>query len=151
LIETKSYRSSVDFNYILTGEHTQPAATLNEPASPYGSPDPRAPIDNRQRGPDADHYIVKAMRLTSDVMTSQHPEIKSALMKNLEQFSEAVTKADELEGCKVQLKEQDKKIKAMDEEIKYLKTKVDELLKREPQCGSGTPGDGDPVPEEKAM
>ena len=144
----------INKDWLLTGEGEMFAdrnGAVREGLAPYGEAEPQEPMDHRPRGPDPAQDVVKATRLTMDVMTSRHPEIKLALMKNLEQFAEAVVKADELEGCKIQLKEQDKKLKKMDDKIRHLETQVTELLKREPQCGSGAPGDGVPVPEKKAM
>lgn len=85
--------------------------------------------------------IDKAHVLTSKIMTSKHPEIAGALMKNLEQFAVAVDSADELATCQIMLKEQDKKIKEMDMKIKGLQDQVSELLRREPPKNSDAPGD----------
>lgn len=147
LIEEKGYKRN---KWIVYDE----AATYNafrETHAPYGEPEPHEPIDLRPRAPDTAQDIVKATRLTMEVMTSRHPEIKLAPMKNLEQFSEAVHKADELDGCKVQIIEQGKKLTEMDDKIKHLETQVEELLKREQQCGSAAPGDGVPASAKKAM
>ena len=133
----------INKDWLLTGEGEMfaPSAACREPIAPYG-PDPPG-----QEKPDPS----KAAYLTSIVMNSGHTEIAHALMKNLEQFSEAVHKADELEGCKVQIIEQGIKIKEMDDKIKHLETQVEELLKREQQGGSVAPGDGVPASAKKAM
>jgi gas vesicle protein len=114
--------------------------------------------DAPEQKEDMDQYQAKAIMLTSKVMTSRHKEIGKALMKNLEEFAEAVSTKDELARCKIKIEEQDRKIEdqdkkigEMDIEIKNLKTQVAELLRREQHCNSVTPGDGVPVPEDQAM
>jgi len=97
------------------------------------------------------HELAKAVALTSKVISSPHKEIAKALMKNLEQFSEAVDGKNELDHCKAQLKEQDVKLKSMEEKINSLQDQVTELLSREPQGGSVTPGETEASPGKKAM
>lgn len=137
------------------------AGSVREPEAPYYS---RLP-SSEKRTSEIDDYTARALSLTSRVMLSRHKEIGKALMKNLEEFSEAVSTKDELEKCRTQLyeqhkriEEQDKKIEAQQKEIETLNrritemdTAIKELLKREPLGGSGTPGDGDPVPAEKVI
>lgn len=101
--------------------------------------------------PYKDSGIDKAHILTSRIMTSKHPEIAGALMKNLEQFAAAVGSADELATCQIMLKEQDKKIKEMDMKIKGLQDQVSELLRRELPKNSVAPGDTNQSSKEVAI
>jgi len=88
----------------------------------------------------------KAVALTSRVMLSRHRGIGKALIIILEQFADAVKTKDELEICNTSLAERDVKMSEMEERIKYLENRVEELLRREPRGCSDTPGDCAPVP-----
>jgi hypothetical protein len=146
--------TGVDEGWLSTYHETLSDGIIFTPRKPLPGQSYCRPDDNsviNRAAEEMDQYQARAIMLTSKVMTSRHKEIGKALMKNLEEFAEAVSTKDELARCNVKLEEQDKKIREMDGEIKHLKKQVEELLKREPQCDSAAPGDTTPVTEEKAM
>jgi len=123
-----------DFHHILENAGIDPAIWREIVADNKLAPSAVVPrVEPQAAKPVSDNpgmdETTRAVMLTTKIISSRHPDIAHALMKNLEQLSAAVDKADELSSCKVLLQQQQDEISGMKIKMDKMQNEINYLIK----------------------
>ncbi len=123
-----------DFHHILENAGIDPAIWREIVADNKLAPSAVVPrVEPQAAKPVSDNpgmdETTRAVMLTTKIISSRHPDIAHALMKNLEQLSAAVDKADELSSCKVLLQQQQDEISGMKIKMDKMQNEINYMIK----------------------